>query len=84
MAADGQETVHLWTGCVGLGSNLAANSLKHRGKGWLGVGKAQVKQGGDEGTRTLNPRLAKAVRYQLRHVPEVPVPRDCPFSRHST
>ena len=25
--------------------------------------------GGDEGTRTLNPRLAKAVRYQLRHVP---------------
>jgi hypothetical protein len=26
--------------------------------------------GGDEGTRTPNPRLAKAVRYQLRHVPE--------------
>lgn len=25
---------------------------------------------GDEGTRTLNPRLAKAVRYQLRHVPD--------------
>jgi hypothetical protein len=25
--------------------------------------------GGDEGTRTLNPLLAKQVRYQLRHVP---------------
>ena len=24
---------------------------------------------GDDGTRTRNPRLAKAVRYQLRHVP---------------
>ena len=31
--------------------------------------KGQVRWGGDEGTRTLNPRLAKAVRYQLRHVP---------------
>ena len=27
--------------------------------------------GGDEGTRTLNPLLAKQVRYQLRHVPVV-------------
>ncbi len=34
--------------------------------------KGQVRWGGDEGTRTLNPRLAKAVRYQLRHVPELP------------
>ena len=69
MAADGQETVHLWTGCERLGSNLAANSPKQRGKGWPEVELAQVKWGGDEGTRTLNPRLAKAVRYQLRHVP---------------
>jgi hypothetical protein len=28
--------------------------------------------GGDEGTRTLNPRLAKAMRYQLRYVPGFP------------
>lgn len=26
--------------------------------------------GGEDGTRTRNPRLAKAVRYQLRHFPE--------------
>ena len=38
------------------------------------TGKGQVKRGGDEGTRTLNPRLAKAVRYQLRHVPELRAP----------
>ena len=28
-----------------------------------------VTGGGDEGTRTLNPRLAKAVLYQLSYVP---------------
>ena len=26
--------------------------------------------GGDDGTRTRNPLLAKQVRYQLRHVPQ--------------
>jgi hypothetical protein len=31
--------------------------------------KCRSPEGGDEGTRTPNPRLAKAVRYQLRHVP---------------
>ena len=31
--------------------------------------KVQVTVGGDEGTRTPNPRLAKAVLYHLSYVP---------------
>jgi hypothetical protein len=30
---------------------------------------SQVRRGGDEGNRTLNPRLAKAVLCQLSYVP---------------
>jgi len=36
---------------------------------WFKVTFAQVRCGGDERTRTVNPLLAKQVRYQLRHVP---------------
>ena len=41
----------------------------HRRTATRTTGRRRSVDGGDEGTRTLNPRLAKAVRYQLRHVP---------------
>src|SRR4051812_26162492 len=47
------------------------------GEGLAGIRSVGVSVGGDEGNRTPNPRLAKAVLCQLSYVPEgeVSVPR---------
>ena len=50
--------------CPRPGSSISAPPVRP-----LQVSKSGPSESGDEGTRTLNPRLAKAVRYQLRHVP---------------
>ena len=44
------------------------------GKGCRGHGWPCSPEDGDEGDRTLNPRLAKAVLSQLSYVPEVERP----------
>ncbi len=65
--------------CRCLGSTLAGQSriLLHNGGNGRssgdrrdgGLGVEVLGRCGEDGTRTRNPRLAKAVRYQLRHFP---------------
>jgi hypothetical protein len=54
----------------GLGRMVATFAPRDSVRDHPETAKAQVSGGGDEGTRTLNPCLAKAVLCQLSYVPE--------------
>src|SRR5690349_14248656 len=53
-----------------LDAGAYAGSERKRARERVGPALSQVTVGGDEGNRTLNPRLAKAVLCQLSYVPE--------------
>ena len=59
----------------GLATSLATCCLIERRPGPELQASPQVRSGGDEETRTPNPRLAKAVLCQLSYVPESRLPQ---------